>query len=172
MLQKLSIKNYALIDDVKLELDKGFTAITGETGAGKSILLGAIGLLLGKRADLSAIKNQDKKCIIEGEFWIKDYHLKSIFDQEELDYDAHSIIRREILPSGKSRLFINDTPVRLTLAQRIGSHLVDIHSQHDTLSITQSNYQYKLLDSLADSAVELSTYRQPLRRDKDSKPEL
>ncbi|QSS96791.1 DNA repair protein RecN [Psychroflexus sp. ALD_RP9] len=159
MLQKLIIKNYALIEDVQLNLKTGFTAITGETGAGKSILLGAIGLLLGKRADLSAIKNDANKCIIEGEFLIKAYKLKTLFQQLDLDYDAHTIIRREILPSGKSRLFINDTPAKLSQAQELGRHLIDIHSQHDTLSITQQDYQYQVLDAIAKSEKERQDYQ-------------
>ena len=172
MLQKLSIKNYALIEDVQLNLNTGFTTITGETGAGKSILLGAIGLLLGKRADLSAVKNESNKCIIEGEFFIETYNLNTLFNQLQLDYDAHTIIRREILPSGKSRLFINDTPAKLSQAQELGQHLIDIHSQHDTLSITQQDYQYQVLDAIARSKEERQDYQSAYQNLKQLKQKL
>lgn len=172
MLQKLSIKNYALIEDVQLNLNTGFSTITGETGAGKSILLGAIGLLLGKRADLSAVKNESNKCIIEGEFFIETYNLNTLFNQLELDYDAHTIIRREILPSGKSRLFINDTPARLSQAQELGQHLIDIHSQHDTLSITQQDYQYQVLDAIAKTNTERQEYKNAYQKLKQLQQKL
>ena len=115
-----------------MELRSGFTIITGETGAGKSIMLGALSLLLGKRADFSAIRDEDKKCVIEGSFNISSYDLKNLFAEEDLDYEAQTIIRREILPSGKSRAFINDTPANLSSLQVLGEKLLDIHSQHET----------------------------------------
>lgn len=151
MLNSLSIKNYALIDDISLSLDHNLTIITGETGAGKSILLGALSLLLGKRADLDSIKNPDKKCVIEGVFSIEAYHLQSIFEKNNLDYEMQTIIRREILPSGRSRAFVNDTPVRLQQLQILGDNLVDIHSQHDTLFVGNPNFQYRVIDALADN---------------------
>jgi DNA repair protein RecN (Recombination protein N) len=113
LLTALSIKNYALIEDIKIDLQQGFTIITGETGAGKSIMLGALGLLLGKRADYSVIKNNQNKCVIEGTFQVSNYNLKGFFEKEDLDYEETTIVRREILASGKSRAFINDTPVTL-----------------------------------------------------------
>ncbi|MDR6300319.1 DNA repair protein RecN [Mesonia maritima] len=159
MLTSLTIKNFALIEDVHIQLKNGFTTITGETGAGKSILLGALSLLLGKRADLSAIRNSAKKCIVEGIFSIEDYKLQKLFDKEELDYEDQTIIRREILPSGKSRAFINDTPVTLQKLGVLGNQLVDIHSQHETLFIGDSNYQYSVIDALAETEELLKNYK-------------
>ncbi|TQD39352.1 DNA repair protein RecN [Haloflavibacter putidus] len=163
MLTSLSIKNFALIEDVQLSLQDKFTTITGETGAGKSILLGALSLLLGKRADLNAIRNSEKKCIIEGIFTIADYKLEGFFAKQDLDYDKQSIIRREILPSGKSRAFINDTPVKLQVLTRLGQNLVDIHSQHETLFVGDANYQYRIIDSLANNQSLLATYKEALQ---------
>ncbi|WP_348662012.1 DNA repair protein RecN, partial [Croceibacter atlanticus] len=162
MLQSLSIKNFALIEDVNLQLNEGFSIITGETGAGKSILLGALSLLLGKRADLSAIKDSTKKCTIEGVFNIEAYKLSTLFKDEDLDYEDQTFIRREILPSGKSRAFVNDTPVNLSALQALGSKLVDIHSQHETLSLGDLNYQYLVLDTFGNSLKELHKYQHDL----------
>ncbi|WP_341199290.1 DNA repair protein RecN [Croceibacter atlanticus] len=162
MLQSLSIKNFALIEDVNLQLNEGFSIITGETGAGKSILLGALSLLLGKRADLSAIKDSTKKCTIEGVFNIEAYKLSTLFKDEDLDYEDQTFIRREILPSGKSRAFVNDTPVNLSALQALGSKLVDIHSQHETLSLGDLNYQYLVLDTFGNSLKELHKYQRDL----------
>ncbi|SHI97583.1 DNA replication and repair protein RecN [Mesonia phycicola] len=159
MLTSLSIKNFALIEDAHLQLQDQFTIITGETGAGKSILLGALSLLLGKRADLSAIRNPEKKCVIEGVFQIEAYDLQSIFEKNDLDYESQTIIRREILPSGKSRAFINDTPATLQKLGVLGNLLVDIHSQHETLSIGESDYQFQVIDALADNKQLLQNYR-------------
>lgn len=158
MLTSLTIKNFALIEDVHIQLENNFTTITGETGAGKSILLGALSLLLGKRADLSAIRNTDKKCIVEGVFNIKNYALQSLFSTQDLDYEDQSIIRREILPSGKSRAFVNDTPVTLQKLAALGNQLVDIHSQHETLFIGDTAYQYNVIDALADNKENLASY--------------
>lgn len=160
MLTHLYIKNYALIEEVKLDFNSGFTVITGETGAGKSILLGALGLLLGNRADLSSIGNPEKKCILEAQFDIKAYNLQNLFDQEDLDYESHTIIRREILPSSKSRAFINDTPVTLSQLSTLGRHLVDIHSQHQTLKVTSNDFQFQVLDAFAGTANEVVQYTQ------------
>lgn len=159
MITQLSIKNYALIEDIKVDFNKGFTIITGETGAGKSILLGALSLLLGKRADLTNIKNTEKKCIVEGEFNIQMYHLKDFFDTEDIDYDDVTIIRREILPNGKSRAFINDTPVNLSTLNILSEKLIDIHNQHQTLEISSQDFQFQIIDALADTKSILESYK-------------
>ena len=149
MLKHLNIRNYALIKNLQLNPSKGLNIVTGETGAGKSIILGAIGLLLGKRADTKALLNKESKCVIEGIFDIANYQLKDIFDQEDLDYDDETIFRREIGDNGKSRAFINDLPVRLDTLSLIGSYLLDIHSQHDTLNIGGKATQLKFIDEYA-----------------------
>jgi len=158
----LSIKNYALIDDIRVEIEEGLNIITGETGAGKSILLGALGLLLGKRADLSSVKDADNKCVIEAEFSIGSHEIQSVFDQNEIDYDPHTIIRREILPSGKSRAFVNDSPVSLSQLQALAVYLVDVHSQHETLSITSESFQLEVIDALAGTETILDVYSKKL----------
>ena len=162
MVLHLSIKNYALIQDIQVSLTKGLTIITGETGAGKSILLGALGLLLGKRADLSSVKDASQKCIIEGEFSVKGYDLKTFFKDNDLDYDTHTIIRREILPNGKSRAFVNDTPVGLSQLQVLGGYLVDIHSQQQTNSFATEAYQIEVLDALSGNAAIVQAYQNTL----------
>ena len=162
MILSLSIKNYALIEDIQVPLTKGLTIITGETGAGKSILLGALGLLLGKRADLGSVKDATQKCIIEGEFSLKGYGLQTLFKDHDLDYDVHTIIRREILPSGKSRAFVNDTPVGLSQLQALGGYLVDIHSQQETNSFSTEVFQLEVLDALAGNAPILQGYQNAL----------
>ncbi len=167
MLTTLSIKNYALIEDIKLDLQSGFTIITGETGAGKSIMLGALSLLLGKRADFSAIRDTEKKCVIEGTFRISAYQLQSLFTAEDLDYEEQTIIRREILPSGKSRAFVNDTPANLTALQALGEHLLDIHSQHETLSLGDNDYQFMVIDTLGNNSEGLKNYRRGLSQLKE-----
>ncbi|NND10282.1 MAG: AAA family ATPase, partial [Flavobacteriaceae bacterium] len=144
MLTSLSIQNYALIDDVKVNFHNGLTIITGETGAGKSILLGGLSLVLGKRADLSSIKDTSRKCVIEAVFDIASYDLKGLFTEEDLDYEAQTIIRREILPSGKSRAFVNDTPVNLDSLSVLGEQLIDIHSQHQTLELANNAFQFQV----------------------------
>jgi DNA repair protein RecN (Recombination protein N) len=149
VLKVLGIKNFALIEDISLEFTDHFSIITGETGAGKSIILGALSLLLGKRADLNSIKDSERKCIIEGHFSIGSFNLSSLFDALDLDYEEHTIIRREILPSGKSRAFVNDTPVKLSNLSELGARLIDIHSQHETQSIANIDYQYSVLDTVA-----------------------
>ena len=162
MILSLSIKNYALIEDIQVPLTNGLTIITGETGAGKSILLGALGLLLGKRADLGSVKDATQKCIIEGEFSLKGYGLQTLFKDHDLDYDVHTIIRREILPSGKSRAFVNDTPVGLSQLQALGGYLVDIHSQQETNSFATEVFQLEVLDALAGNAPILQGYQNAL----------
>lgn len=147
MLKDIRVQNFALIDQLDLSLAPGLTMITGETGAGKSILLGALGLLQGARADLSAVRDPEVKCIIEADFAMSSLHLKELFEEHDLDYEDISSLRREILPSGKSRAFINDTPVTLKVMSLIGGHLIDIHSQHQTLEIATLNFQLDVLDS-------------------------
>ena len=162
MITTLAIKNYALIEDIRVDLQEGLTIITGETGAGKSILLGALALILGRRADVGSVRVASKKCIIECEFSIKNYGLQDMFLKNDLDYDNHTIIRREILPSGKSRAFVNDTPVSLAQLQKLGTHLVDIHSQHETLSLSSENFQIEIIDVLAGNESLLETYSEKL----------
>jgi len=159
VLRVLGIKNFALIEDISLEFTDHFSIITGETGAGKSIILGALSLLLGKRADLNSIKDSEKKCVIEGHFSIGSFNLSSLFDALDLDYEEHTIIRREILPSGKSRAFVNDTPVKLSNLSELGVHLIDIHSQHETLSIGNIDYQYSVLDTVAQNSKVKQDYK-------------
>jgi DNA repair protein RecN (Recombination protein N) len=151
MLSRLFIKNYALIKSLEITMDKGLNIITGETGAGKSILLGALGMLMGNRADSKSLYDENEKCIIEGEFEISSYHLAELFEEESLDYEGNCIIRRELSQGGKSRAFINDTPVNLDTLKTITSRLIDIHSQHDTIQLGSSNYQLDIIDILAEN---------------------
>ncbi|MDT0557540.1 DNA repair protein RecN [Ichthyenterobacterium sp. W332] len=162
MLTNLSIKNYALIEDINVAFSKGLTIITGETGAGKSILLGGLSLILGKRADLSMVKEPEKKCIIEGVFNIEKYKLKSFFESENLDYESQTIIRREILPSGKSRAFVNDSPVKLEALQKLSTHLIDVHSQNETLELTTNHFQFQIIDAIANNNDLLEAYTKSL----------
>ncbi len=159
MLQKLSIRNYALIDSLDIEFDQGLNIITGETGAGKSIILGALSLILGQRAESRYFFNQDKKCVIEGTFVLANDQLKGLFEENDLDFFKEGILRREISIDGKSRAFVNDTPVNLGLLKQIGESLIDIHSQHATQEINNPDFQLLLVDSLADHAALLSRYR-------------
>lgn len=172
MLTGLSIKNYALIDQLQVNFNDGFTIITGETGAGKSILLGGLSLILGKRADLSSLRDAEKKCIIEATFDISNYNLKSLFIAEDLDYEAQTIIRREILPSGKSRAFVNDSPVNLSNLQLLGEKLIDIHSQNETLQLIDDNFQFQVIDALANTSENLETYKGYLTTYKTLQKEL
>ncbi|MEN1784367.1 MAG: DNA repair protein RecN [Bacteroidota bacterium] len=158
MLAHLLVKNYALIDDLRVDFQSGFTTITGETGAGKSILLGALSLVLGKRADLSALRDKTQKCTVEATFTIANYDLQTYFEEHDLDYDDHTFVRREILPSGKSRAFVNDTPVTLGVLSGLGAQLVDIHSQHQTLQLTENTFQFKVIDALAANSHLLADY--------------
>ena len=162
MLVSLSIKNYALIEDLKVDFQNGFSVITGETGAGKSILLGGLSLVLGKRADGSLVSNKEKKCIIEAVFDIGNYDLHSFFEMEDLDYERLTSIRREILPNGKSRAFINDTPTTLSVLNGFSEQLIDIHSQHETLQLADTNFQFQIIDSLAENRSDLNIYRRDL----------
>ncbi len=171
MLTSLSIKNYALIDSLNVDFNDGFSIITGETGAGKSILLGGLSLILGKRADLSSLKDTTQKCIIEAVFNISNYNLKPLFESEDFDFESQTIIRREILPSGKSRAFVNDSPVNLTSLQLLGERLVDIHSQHQTLQLTSNDFQFQVIDALAKNEDSLQNYRTLLKDYKNLKKE-
>ncbi len=172
MLVSLSIKNYALIEDLKVDFQNEFSIITGETGAGKSIILGGLSLVLGKRADPSLVSNKDKKCIIEAVFDIENYDLVSFFEREDLDYEAITTIRREILPNGKSRAFINDTPTTLIVLNSLSEQLIDIHSQHETLQLADTNFQFQIIDSLAENKENLADYRRELSRLKKLKTAL
>ena len=149
MLKQLQIKNYALIDELDIEFSNNLSVITGETGAGKSILLGALGLILGKRADVQTLQNKENKCIIEGFFQIGEYQLNSFFDANDLDYEIETTLRREISPSGKSRAFINDTPVNLGQLKEIGSYLIDVHSQHEALLLNSTSFKFSVIESFA-----------------------
>lgn len=160
MLTSLSIKNYALIDHLHVDFNNGFTIITGETGAGKSILLGGLSLILGKRADLSSLRDKGSKCVIEAVFDVTNYNLESLFSTEDLDFEPQTIIRREILPSGKSRAFVNDSPVNLSSLQLLGNRLVDIHSQHETLQLVDDAFQFQVIDALANIDNDLNVYSQ------------
>lgn len=160
MLTTLSIKNYALIDDLKVDFPEGFIIITGETGSGKSIMLDALSLVLGKRADKSSLRNSEEKCVIEAEFSLENYQFQSVFDELEIDYDPQTIIRREILPSGKSRAFVNDTPATLEVLSRLGQLLMDIHSQHQTLSLNDAAFQFEIIDAIAGNKAILYEYLQ------------
>ncbi|WKK64870.1 DNA repair protein RecN [Lutimonas zeaxanthinifaciens] len=172
MLSSLSIKNYALIENLKVDFKSGLSIITGETGAGKSILLGGLALVLGKRADNSLVYDKAKKCVIEADFQIENYHLQNFFEANDLDYDSIVIIRREILPNGKSRAFINDTPVNLTILNDLSSRLIDIHSQHETLQLADAGYQYHIIDSLAGNEKLLEDYQRTYRELRTIEKEL
>ncbi|WP_293785208.1 DNA repair protein RecN [uncultured Pedobacter sp.] len=164
MLQKLSIRNYALIDSLDIEFDKGLNIITGETGAGKSIILGALSLILGQRAESKYFFNQDKKCVIEGNFTLADEKLKGLFEENDLDFSNESILRREISIDGKTRSFINDTPVNLSILKQIGEKLIDIHSQHATQEINDTDFQLLIVDALANHKSLLTDYHRGFKK--------
>ncbi len=172
MLQRLSIRNYALIQELSIELRPGFTIITGETGAGKSILLGALALLLGERADPTVLRDSSKKCVVEALLLVDQYNLSDFFKSNDLDEESICIIRREINPAGKSRAFINDTPVNLNQLRELGARLIDIHSQHDTLLLNSSSFQLQLVDAPAGNASILNQYREIFSSWKKKKKEL
>ncbi len=159
MLQHLHIRNYALIETLSVSFTHGFSVITGETGAGKSILLGALGFVLGDRADTGVLYDKEKKCVVEAQFQLDNEELKPLFEQNDLDYDNTCLFRRELSPQKKSRAFINDTPVTLQTMKEIGSLLVDIHSQHDSLLLTDSGFQLHLLDEIAQNGETLTEYK-------------
>jgi len=162
LLKTLSIKNYALIDNLSVSFNNGLSIITGETGAGKSILVGGLSLILGKRADISVVKDISKKCVIEGVFDVGNYNLKSVFKENQIDYETETIIRREILTSGKSRAFINDSPVNLNQLSKISGFIIDIHSQHQTLELTQNNFQFEVIDSISNNLSIIEEYKSTL----------
>ncbi|QYJ68052.1 DNA repair protein RecN [Flavobacterium litorale] len=164
MLQSLQIKNFALIEQLHIDFSDKLSIITGETGAGKSILLGALGLVLGNRADLTSLKDKTAKCIIEASFKISDYNLNDFFNQNDLDYEATTIIRREILPSGKSRAFVNDSPITLQVLQQLGNHLIDIHSQQQTRELSDEQYQMQIIDAVASTGASIATYKKQLTK--------
>ena len=172
MLSSLSIKNYTLIENLNIDFSGGFSVITGETGAGKSMLLGALGLVLGKRADLSSLKNEEEKCVIEAVFSVEKYGLKTFFEEQDLDFENETIIRREILPSGKSRAFVNDSPVTLQQLDELGNQLMDIHSQHQTRELSEEKYQFEVLDILVENEDLLTEYAQKLSQYKKNKKAL
>lgn len=172
MLTSLTIKNFALIEQLEMNFSDRLSIITGETGAGKSILLGALGLVLGKRADLTSLKDKEQKCVVEAHFQIDTYDLQDFFTANDLDYEAVTIIRREILPSGKSRAFINDSPVNLNELVELGDFLIDIHSQHQTRELTNEDYQTEILDAFASNQTLLTDYKQHLSKYKTLKSDL
>lgn len=173
MLRSLYIKNYALIDSLEIDFEQGFSSITGETGAGKSIILGALSLILGQRADTKTIKAGESKCVIEGAFDVSAYDLKAFCEEKGIEYDAHSyILRREILSSGKSRSFINDTPVPLTDLKELGNQLIDIHSQHQNLLLGDNRFQMQVVDLLSGNKELLKKYQNTFRRYKQAQHEL
>ena len=172
MITSLSIKNYALIEKLTIDFSKGFSIITGETGAGKSIILGALGLVLGKRADLTSLKNKEEKCIIEAHFEISKYNLRPFFEENDLDFEDDTIIRREILPSGKSRAFINDSPVNLQELQELSLFLIDIHSQQQTQELSDENVQFEIIDAIAKNQLTILDYQNLLKNYKADKSKL
>ena len=172
MLQHLSIQNYALIEKLSISFSSGFTVITGETGAGKSILLGALGLLLGNRADPNVLMDKEKKCVVEGSFELGKLELRNFFEANDLDFDGQSILRREIIPSGRSRAFVNDTPVNLDLLKKLGDRLVDIHSQHQTLMLNRAQFQLEVLDGFIHQPELLLSYREVFQQFETSRRHL
>lgn len=159
MLKQLIIKNFALIEELEATFSSGMTCITGETGTGKSILLGGLSLVLGKRADLSSLLDPNKKCVVEASFQIEEYALKTLFESLDVDYEDYTVLRREILPQGKSRAFINDTPVNLADLEKISLNLIDIHSQNETNALLENEYQFQVLDALANNKEILLNYQ-------------
>ena len=172
MLTSLSINNYALINQLSIDFSSGLSIITGETGAGKSILLGALGLVLGNRADLSSLKDTSKKCIVEAKVAISNYNLRDFFEVVDLDYEDITILRREILPSGKSRAFVNDTPVTLSVLNELRTKLIDVHSQHQTMQLSDTSFQFSVLDALAKNATKVASYHRGLLQLQKNKKEL
>ena len=172
MITNLSIENFALIEKLSIRFSDGFSTITGETGAGKSILLGALSLVLGKRADLNSLKNKDEKCVVEAHFNIKNYNLKSFFETNDLDFEEETIIRREILASGKSRAFVNDTPVNLNQLNELSTFLIDVHSQHQTQELSDDAVQFKIIDAVASNLDLITTYSTTLKEYKKFKVSL
>ncbi len=163
MLRAISIQNFALIEDLEMEFNQGFTSLTGETGAGKSILLDALSLALGQRADRSALRNAEKKCVVEITIWLASPKLELLFKREEIDFENETILRREILPSGKSRAFINDSPVTLELMKDVGEQLIDIHTQFQSRQLIDTNFHFHLIDSVAKNETLLAGFQSNLK---------
>jgi len=159
MLSKIFVQNYILIDSLEIAFDKNFSVLTGETGSGKSILLGALGLVVGNRADISVLKSDEQKCIIEAMFDIANYDLRRYFEENEIDYDEQTVLRREISSQGKSRAFVNDTPVNLSVMRELGEKLIDIHSQYETLNLSNREFQLSLIDAVAQCHEKVNEYR-------------
>lgn len=172
MIKTLHIKNYAIIEELAVHFSEGLTILTGETGAGKSIVLGALGLIMGKRADTKSLFDEDKKCIIEASFDISNYDIKSFFEDNDIDYEEETLIRREITPSGKSRAFINDTPVTLKLLQVLSGSLVDLHQQFDTMDIHDVSFQLRMVDALAGNTLTLAAYQKLYKQYKANQSKL
>lgn len=172
MITSLSISNFALIEKLTIDFSDGFSTITGETGAGKSIILGALGLVMGKRADLASLKNKDEKCVVEAVFSISKYNLHSFFLDNDLEYEDFTILRREIHPTGKSRAFINDSPVNLQELQDLSTYLIDIHSQHQTLELSEENFQFQIIDAVAANKELVDNYSVELKSYKNYKASL
>lgn len=172
MIRTLTIKNYAIIDELVIQFSDNLTIITGETGAGKSIMLGGLGLIMGKRADTKVLYHQDRKCVVEGVFDISPYDLKAFFEENDLDYEAETSLRREITPSGKSRAFVNDTPVRLAVLKDLSDKLIDLHQQFDTLDIHDPGFQVRAIDAIADNKKPLSDYQAVYRQYEQDKRAL
>ena len=172
MIKNLYIANYALIEETRIALEPGFTVITGETGAGKSILLGAVGLTLGQRVDSSVVRDKRRKCVVEATYEIGNYHLQAWFEENDLDYDDEVIVRREITPEGKSRSFVNDTPVNNKVLRQLGDYLVDIHSQHQNLLLGDNHFQLRVVDVMAENEILLILYRKEYSRYQALKKEL
>lgn len=172
MLTSLSIKNFALIEQLTINFSKGFSVITGETGAGKSILLGALGMVLGKRADLSSLKDKEQKCVVEAVFDLSNFQLNSFFKENDIDYEEQTIIRREILPSGKSRAFVNDTPINVAELQLLGEYLIDIHSQNQTRELSNESYQFQIIDAVSDNFALIQSYQNILKIYKKNQSDL
>ncbi len=172
MLRRLHIKNYALIEEIDLIFSPGFNVITGETGTGKSIMLKGLSLILGKRAEKEAVRNNNEKIIVEGHFQIKEEDFKNLFESLDLDFDPHTIIRREITPSGKSRAFVNDTPVLLDTLEMLGNKLIDIHSQHQQLLLQKKSFRFDFIDSMAENGALRETYRKTLLKYRQAKEKL
>lgn len=172
MLRRLTVENYALIEQLDLELDSHLSIITGETGAGKSILLGALGLLLGNKNDSSTFRDSTRNCIIEGTFDIENYELESFFEQNDLDYEPQLVIRRMISPAGKSRAFVNDMPVQLVTLKELGSRLIDIHSQHQNLILSDESFRLRVIDTVAQTKAHLQEYSTTYRALRQAEREL
>lgn len=172
MLKQLSIQNYALIEHTELELASGLSVITGETGAGKSIMLGALGMLLGQKTDTQVLLNKDKKCVVEATFDVSAYSLQPLFDEADVDYASETTIRREILPNGKSRAFVNETPANVTFLKTLGTRLIDIHSQHQNMLLSQASFHLDVVDAVAATNAEVATYAEAYGRMRAKEQEL